>query len=140
MRPIKELVESLENGIASPVARHLAYCIRTKNRIEAGKIIAGEGFSDPEERKALMDHFEKEWSCKSMTFVRVTKKEDVKYVDFTDGSVEQDRPEYLVRIGTMVFISSAWKLRSYRDFTFRDASSNQYTFDQLDEVLEIVLE
>lgn len=144
--PISELVNQLFQGLSSPASQELYHCIITKNRREAGKIISEEGFSDKDDRKRLMDHFEEKWSYKSMKLIPITDHSQIQMLNimafkFDDNDAVYP-PRYLVRKADSVFISLCYLDRGDTKPHFRASDMGGYMFeiDEVDDIFEIRLE
>lgn len=55
VRPVEELIEELEGGLATPVAQALRHDLLSGSRSAAMRILTGEGFKDKDEREALFN-------------------------------------------------------------------------------------
>lgn len=60
VRPVEELIEELEGGLASPVAQSLRHELLSGSRSAAMRILVGEGFKDKEEREALFNELQRQ--------------------------------------------------------------------------------
>jgi hypothetical protein len=142
-RPIKDLVEDLESGLSSPVARAIHAAVLNNDRKNGIKYI-GEEIRDKDDCARLFDYFRFEWSARAMKLTPIHKDEWKEKVIPYERLDQAAPPKYLVRIGTTVFLSYARRDRYSKSKNppvyFQDSEHNEFGFNKIDEIIEITFE
>jgi hypothetical protein len=134
----EELIHSIEGSFSSPEMDEFAHLLRRKDWAGADKFLKEEGIKRRMDRRILIDRCVRDFAAKNMKVVEVAPK-DVPVVSWKEWEKSE---KYLVRVGTKVFISRAVHYRDEEPgvVTFLDDQHNQWTADEVDQIMQIVLE
>ena len=134
---VQQLLDDVYSCLSQPAASEIGHNLLVKQKAKAKRILKKEEghWMTDEQIDWFISHEYERLNNKKMSVKEITKKEVVQ----TTLDDHENALDYLVRIGTMIFVAKCVVMREEKEGQFMAPNHFMYSLSQVDQVFQINL-